>query len=89
MRMEAAKKQEIIRKFRTHEKDSGSPEVQIALLTERINHLSNHLQTHRKDHCSRRGLLQMVGHRSALLKYLATTDRGRYETLIRALGIRK
>jgi len=82
-------KQEIIESFRVHQSDTGSPEVQIALLTERINHLTEHLKTHRKDHSSRRGLLKMVGRRASLLKYLACQDRGRYQAVIERLGIRK
>jgi small subunit ribosomal protein S15 len=74
---------------RRHEGDSGSPEVQIALLTERINHLQDHFRSHAKDHSSRRGLLLMVGRRNRLLKYLAATDRERYLDLIRRLGLRK
>jgi len=82
-------KQEIIESFRVHESDTGSPEVQIALLTTRINHLTEHLKTHRKDHSSRRGLLKMVGRRASLLKYLAREDRSRYQAVIERLGIRK
>lgn len=82
-------KQRIINDLRVHESDTGSPEVQVALLTERINHLSNHLKEHAKDHTSRRGLLQMVGNRSALLKYLSGKDNDRYKKLINKLGIRK
>ncbi len=82
-------KQQIIKDIRVHENDTGSPEVQVALLTERINHLSDHLKDHKKDHTSRRGLLQMVGHRSALLKYLSNRDNERYKKLISKLGIRK
>lgn len=82
-------KQRIIHDLRVHESDTGSPEVQVALLTERINHLSGHLKEHKKDHTSRRGLLQMVGHRSALLKYLSNNDNERYKKLIAKLGIRK
>lgn len=82
-------KQEIIESFRVHESDTGSPEVQIALLTERINHLTEHLKSHRKDHSSRRGLLKMVGRRASLLKYLAREDRSRYQAVIERLGIRK
>ena len=89
MVMEATKRQEIIKGFRLSEKDTGSAEVQIALLTERINHLTEHLKGHRKDFASRRGLLQMVGRRSALLKYLTTVDPKRYEAVIQKLGIRK
>ena len=82
-------KQEIVDSFRVHESDTGSPEVQIALLTTRINHLTEHMKTHRKDHSSRRGLLKMVGRRASLLKYLARTDRSRYQAVIERLGIRK
>ena len=72
-----------------HDGDTGSPEVQIALLTGRINHLTEHLRTHKKDHSSRRGLLQMVGKRSSLLKYLAATSVERYQDTIKKLGLRK
>jgi len=82
-------KQEIIETFRVHEKDTGSPEVQVALLTERINHLTEHLKSHMKDHSSRRGLLKMVGRRASLLKYLAREDHARYQAVIERLGIRK
>lgn len=82
-------KQRLINDLRIHENDTGSPEVQVALLTERINHLSEHLKGHKKDHTSRRGLLQMVGNRSALLKYLSSKDNTRYKNLINKLGIRK
>ena len=82
-------KQRIISDLRVHESDTGSPEVQVALLTQRINHLSDHLKEHKKDHTSRRGLLQMVGHRSGLLKYLSNKDNERYKKLINKLGIRK
>lgn len=82
-------KQRLISDLRVHESDTGSPEVQVALLTERINHLSDHLKEHRKDHTSRRGLLKMVGRRSALLKYLSNRDNERYKNLIGKLGIRK
>jgi small subunit ribosomal protein S15 len=84
-----AKKQGIIETFRVHESDTGSPEVQVALLTERINHLTEHLKGHLKDHSSRRGLLKMVGRRASLLKYLAREDRRRYQAVIDRLGIRK
>ena len=83
------KKQEIIQKYRVHENDTGSPEVQIAILSERINSLDSHLKTHRKDHHSRRGLLKMVGKRRRLLEYLKRKDLRRYETLIAKLGLRK
>ena len=82
-------KQKIIKDYATHEGDTGSPEVQVALLTSRILDLTEHLKSHKKDHASRRGLLQMVGKRSGLLKYLSGTDRQRYTTLIGRLGLRK
>ena len=82
------KKKEVIAKFKKHDKDTGSPEVQVALLTERIGHLTEHLKVNKKDHTSRRGLLMMVGKRSALLKYLAREDRARYLDLVRTLGLR-
>lgn len=82
-------KENIIHDFKTHEGDSGSPEVQIALLTKRINDLTEHLKTHSKDHASRRGLLKMVGTRSALLKYLSKKDIKRYQEIISQLGLRK
>ncbi len=87
--MDTAKKKEIISKFQTHEGDTGSPEVQVALLTERINHLTEHLKEHKKDNHSRRGLFKMVGQRRGLLKYLEKTDIERYRSLIEALGLRK
>ena len=83
------KKEEIINDFETHEGDTGSPEVQIALLTRRINELTEHLKIHRKDHASRRGLLKMVGTRSALLKYVSKQDLRRYREIISRLGLRK
>ncbi len=83
------RKEEIIKGLRVHESDTGSPEVQVALLTERINRLSDHLKEHKKDFTSRRGLLKMVGRRSALLKYLTQTDKERYQKLISKLGIRR
>ncbi len=83
------KKQEIIGDFETHEGDTGSPEVQIALLTKRINELTEHLKIHKKDHASRRGLLKMVGNRSALLKYVSKKDVKRYQKIISRLGLRK
>jgi small subunit ribosomal protein S15 len=87
--MATEKRRKIIETYRVHESDTGSPEVQVALLTERINHLTGHLKGHLKDHSSRRGLLKMVGQRAGLLKYLATQDRQRYQALIERLGIRK
>lgn len=82
------KKQEIISKYKLHETDTGSPEVQVAILTERINHLNEHLKVNKKDHHSRRGLLKMVGQRRGLLNYLAKKDIERYRTLIEKLGLR-
>ena len=82
-------KTEIIEKNRTHENDTGSPEVQIAILTKRINDLTEHLKSHQKDHHSRRGLLKMVGHRRNLLNYLKKKDVERYRACIEKLGIRK
>ena len=82
-------KQEIIEKHAVHEGDTGSPEVQIALLTSRINHLDEHLKINKKDHHSRRGLLQMVGRRRGLLNYLKEKDIERYRAIIAALGLRK
>lgn len=87
--MTKERKQEIIQKYGRSEGDTGSPEVQIALLTERINHLTEHLRTHKKDHHSRRGLLMMVGQRRGLLNYLIKTDIVRYRAIIAELGIRK
>jgi small subunit ribosomal protein S15 len=80
---------ELIEQYQTHEKDTGSPEVQIAILTDRINHLTEHLRTHAKDHHSRRGLLKMVGQRRGLLNYLKKNQLKRYRTLIERLGIRR
>ena len=82
-------KAELIEQFRTHAKDTGSPEVQIALLTARINELHEHMRTHKKDHASRRGLLKMVSKRSGLLTYLRNTERARYLAVIGRLGLRK
>ena len=82
-------KSEVINNFKKHDSDTGSPEVQIALLTERINGLTEHFKTHKKDHTSRRGLLKMVGHRRRLLEYLKRKDIDRYRKLIERLGIRK
>ncbi len=84
-----ATKQEIIEKFQLHEGDTGSPEVQIALLTERINHLNEHLKLHNKDHHSRRGLLKMVGQRRGMLNYLKDNDIERYRKIVADLGLRK
>lgn len=82
-------KQEVIKKYRKDGKDTGSAEVQVALLSTRIEGLNKHFTEHKKDHASRRGLLQMVGHRRKLLKYLKRIDIGRYQKLIEALGLRK
>ena len=79
----------IIDSYRTHEGDTGSPEVQVALLSERINYLTEHFKTHAKDHHSRRGLLKLVGARRRLLDYLKSKDSARYSDLIKRLGIRK
>ena len=79
----------IIKEYAMHEGDTGSPEVQIAVLTKRINDLTDHLRTHKKDHHSRRGLLKMVGHRRSLLNYLMKVDIERYRAIIAKLGIRK
>ncbi len=87
--MQKEEKNRIIAEYATHEGDTGSPEVQIALLTYRINELTEHLKVHTKDHHSRRGLLKMVGHRRNLLSYLAKKDIERYRDIIRRLGIRK
>ena len=89
MTMTATRKAELIKQFQTHEGDSGSPEVQVALLTERINYLTDHFKTHKKDHHSRRGLLKMVARRRRLLDYVRRKDVKRYGALIKSLGIRK
>lgn len=82
-------KQRIIEEYKTHEGDTGSPEVQVALLTERINYLTDHFRTHKKDHHSRRGLLKIVGQRRRLLDYLKKKDVERYRSLIKRLGLRR
>ena len=82
-------KQQVIEQYGLNDKDSGSTEVQIALLTSRIQHLTEHLRTHKKDHHSRRGLLKMVGHRRRLLKYLKRKDLDGYRELLQKLGLRK
>jgi small subunit ribosomal protein S15 len=87
--MDKQRKSEIIEKFKLHDGDTGSPEVQIAILTERINHLNEHLKVHQKDHHSRRGLLMMVGQRRGLLNYLRDTDIERYRAIVKALDLRK
>ncbi|MCA1028515.1 30S ribosomal protein S15 [Cytobacillus kochii] len=83
------RKNELINEYKTHENDTGSPEVQIAVLTEEINNLNEHLRTHKKDHHSRRGLLKMVGKRRNLLTYLRNKDVQRYRELINKLGLRR
>jgi small subunit ribosomal protein S15 len=89
MSIVAEAKTRIVSDYRIHEKDTGSPEVQIALLSRRIADLTEHLKTHKKDHSSRRGLLKMVGKRNSLLKYLTHEDRTRYQQIINRLGLRK
>jgi small subunit ribosomal protein S15 len=87
--LDKAKKETIIGDYKVHEKDTGSPEVQIAILSERITYLTEHFKTHAKDHHSRRGLLKLVGQRRKLLDYLKTSNKERYEKVIARLGIRK
>ncbi len=87
--MDKTRKQEIIREYARHEGDTGSPEVQVAILTERINHLTNHLKVHKHDHHSRRGLLILVGKRRGLLDYLSSIDIERYRDLIARLKLRR
>ena len=87
--MTKERKQEIINTYKRDEKDTGSPEVQIALLTQRINELTEHLKVHTKDNHSRRGLLKMVGARRSLLKYLSDNDVQRYRDIVEKLGLRK
>ena len=89
MSITAEVKTEVIKQYRVHPKDTGSPEVQIALLTSRITELTDHLKDNVKDHAARRGLLKMVGRRASLLKYLTQTDRNRYRNVITNLGLRK
>jgi small subunit ribosomal protein S15 len=89
MSITAEDKQQILSDFKIHDKDTGSPEVQIALLTKRINELRAHFDTHKKDHSSRRGLLKLVSRRNQLLKYLTNEDRTRYQRIISRLGLRK
>ena len=86
---ETVDKKNIVANNRRHDEDTGSVEVQVAILTARVNHLTEHLKIHKKDHSSRRGLLKMVGKRSSLLKYLARIDNDRYRALIKKLGLRK
>ncbi len=87
--MDKATKESIIKEYARHEGDTGSPEVQIALLTARINHLNDHLKDHKKDHHSHRGLLLMVGQRRSMLDYLKREDIERYRSLVARLGLRK
>ena len=89
MAQQAEKKSEIIKKFRTHDTDTGSSEVQIALLSDRITYLTEHFKVHKKDHHSRRGLLKLVGQRRRLLQHLKKKDIAKYRDIIQALGIRK
>ncbi|HTL29837.1 MAG TPA: 30S ribosomal protein S15 [Tepidisphaeraceae bacterium] len=89
MSITADAKTKLVSDYKIHDKDTGSPEVQIAILTTRINELTEHLRTHKKDHSSRRGLLKMVSKRNHLLKYLTRTDRTRYQQIIGRLGLRK
>ena len=89
MSIAAEAKTQIVSDFKIHEKDTGSPEVQIAILTKRINELRDHFDTHKKDHASRRGLLKLVSRRNQLLKYLTRVDRDRYVAIIQKLGLRK
>lgn len=89
MSVEKANKQQIIEEYRTHEGDTGSPEVQVALLTNRINELTEHLRSNKKDHHSRRGMYKMIGRRRGLLNYLEKKDVERYRNLIERLGLRR
>ncbi len=89
MSITAERTTEVVREYARHEGDTGSPEVQVAILSERINNLTEHLKTHKKDFHSRRGLLIMVGQRRRLLDYVKTRDQSRYETLIQRLGLRR
>ncbi|MBR8831529.1 MAG: 30S ribosomal protein S15 [Chroococcopsis gigantea SAG 12.99] len=89
MTLTQSKKQELITQYQNHETDTGSADLQVAILTERINQLTGHLQANPKDHASRRGLLQMIGRRRGLLKYIQEKDQGRYQALIARLGIRR
>ncbi len=89
MPLTSERKGAIIQEFRRHERDSGSPEVQVAILSDRISYLTEHLRTHRKDHHTRRGLLKLVGQRRRLLGYLRAADFARYTTLIERLGLRR
>jgi small subunit ribosomal protein S15 len=89
MSLSTSRKAEVIKTYATKDGDTGSPEVQVAILSERINHLTDHFKTHVKDNHSRRGLLKLVSHRRQLLDYIKRTDEKRYQTLIERLGIRR
>ena len=89
MALTTEQKQDIVQQFATGEGDTGSPEVQVALLTARIKYLTEHFKTHKKDHSSRRGLLKLVGQRRRLLKYMKSCDPARYQKTIKALGLRR
>ena len=89
MRLSVARKQELIQQYKVHDGDTGSPEVQIALLSERINGLTDHFKAHQKDHHSRRGLLMLIGKRRGLLEYLRKKDTDRYRAVTEKLGIRR
>ncbi len=89
MAMATQKRQELVKQFQQHDSDSGSPQVQVAILTERIKEMTEHLRTHKHDFASRRGLLLMVGRRGRLLKYLSRVDREAYQALIKRLGLRR
>ena len=89
MGLTTEQKQEIVNRYRLHDADTGSPEVQVAILSERISYLTGHFKTHAKDHHSRRGLIKLVGQRRRLLNYLKNIDIDRYRTLIEQLGLRK
>ena len=89
MALTTADKAALIEEFKTHEGDTGSPEVQVAILTHRIRYLTEHFKSHKQDFASRRGLLKLVGQRRRLLKYVKNRDEARYQTLIKALGLRR
>jgi small subunit ribosomal protein S15 len=89
MAITVEKKKQVVQDYKVHDQDTGSPEVQIALLTTRINQLREHFDVHKKDHASRRGLLKLVSRRNQLLKYLTRQDRSRYQQIITRLGLRK
>ncbi len=89
MALAKEQKENIIGQYKLHEGDTGSPEVQIALISERLTVLNSHFQTHKKDHHSRRGLLKLVGQRRKLLSYLKSTDKARYDNIVKQLGLRK